>query len=96
MRDEGRRGVDRLPFCLSHFYLTVCSPAQIKAQSSEPTTGLTQTERKEIRVEADELYLKKTTEGFPVITCDTWEILFKGVRGLLDEFLSEGRAKSPA
>ena len=48
---------------------------------------------KEFRVEADEVYLKKTPEGFLVMTRDPWEIFFEGVRELSDDFLAGGRAQ---
>ncbi|HEV3343148.1 MAG TPA: hypothetical protein VG125_22435 [Pirellulales bacterium] len=50
---------------------------------------------KQFRVEADEVYLKKTPEGFLVITRDPWEIFFEGVRELSDDFLAGGRTQPP-
>lgn len=50
---------------------------------------------KEFRVESDEVYLKKTPEGFLVITRDPWEIFFEGVRELSDDFMAEGRRQPP-
>jgi antitoxin VapB len=51
---------------------------------------------KEFRVDTDEVYLKKTSEGFLVMTRDPWEIFFEGVQELSDEFLSGGRSQPPA
>ncbi|HQU44937.1 MAG: hypothetical protein B7Z73_08055 [Planctomycetia bacterium 21-64-5] len=48
---------------------------------------------KDFRVEADEVYLKKTPEGFLVITRDPWEIFFEGIRELSDGFLAGGRTQ---
>lgn len=50
---------------------------------------------KEFRVETDEVYLKKTREGFLVIPRDPWELFYEGVEELSDDFMSEGR-KQPA
>jgi antitoxin VapB len=50
---------------------------------------------KEFRVEADEVYLKKTPEGFLVMTRDPWDIFFEGVRELSDDFLAGGRTQPP-
>jgi len=50
---------------------------------------------KEFRVESDEVYLKKTSEGFLVITRDPWEIFFEGVQELSDDFMAEGRRQPP-
>ena len=46
---------------------------------------------KEFRVDADEVYLKKTPEGFLVIPRDPWEIFFEGVTELSDDFMAAGR-----
>ena len=46
---------------------------------------------KEFRVDADEVYLKRTREGFLVIPKDPWEIFDEGVRELSDDFMREGR-----
>lgn len=46
---------------------------------------------KEFRVSADEVYLKRTPEGFLVVTRDPWEIFLEGVEELSDEFMAEGR-----
>ena len=50
---------------------------------------------REFRVEADEVYLKKTPEGFLVISRDPWEIFFEGVEELSDGFMAGGR-RQPA
>ena len=44
---------------------------------------------KEFRVEADEVYLKKTPEGFLVITRDPWELFHEAVEQLPDDFMAE-------
>jgi antitoxin VapB len=41
---------------------------------------------KEFRVDADTVHLKRTSEGFLVITKDPWEIFFEGVEQLSDSF----------
>jgi antitoxin VapB len=46
---------------------------------------------KEFRVEASEVYLKKTAEGFLVIPRDPWDVFFEGVEELSEEFMSGGR-----
>ena len=46
---------------------------------------------KEFRVEAGEVYLKKTPEGFLVIPRDPWEVFREGVEELSDEFMASGR-----
>jgi antitoxin VapB len=46
---------------------------------------------KDFRVEGDEVYLKKTPEGFLVITRDPWEIFLEGVNELSDDFMAQGR-----
>jgi antitoxin VapB len=50
---------------------------------------------KGFRVESDEVYLKKTPDGFLVIACDPWEIFFEGVAELSDDFMSGGRRQAP-
>lgn len=50
---------------------------------------------KEFRVETNEVYLKRTREGFLVIPRDPWEVFFEGIKELSDDFLSEGRAQPP-
>ena len=49
---------------------------------------------KDFRVESEEVYLKKTPEGFLVIARDPWEIFFEGVRELSDDFMSDGRRQT--
>jgi len=58
-------------------------------------TGRSQAIRlpKEFRVEAAEVYLKRTPEGFLVITKDPWEVFFEGVQELSDDFMASGRAQ---
>ena len=48
---------------------------------------------KEFRVAADTVHLKRTSEGFLVITRDPWEIFFEGVEQLSDKFLAGGRVQ---
>lgn len=50
---------------------------------------------KDFRVEVDEVYLKKTPEGFLVIPRDPWEIFLEGVAELSDDFMAEGRRQPP-
>ena len=50
---------------------------------------------KEFRVETDEVYLKKTPEGFLVITRDPWELFYEAVEQLPDDFMAEGRQQPP-
>ena len=60
-------------------------------------TGRSQAIRlpKEFRVKTDEVYLKKTPEGFLVIERDPWEIFMEGVEELSDDFMAEGRQQGP-
>jgi antitoxin VapB len=53
-------------------------------------TGRSQAIRlpKEFRVDADTVHLKRTAEGFLVITKDPWETFFEGVEQLSDKFLA--------
>ena len=46
---------------------------------------------KEFRVDAEEVYLKRTREGFLVIPKDPWDIFFEGIEELSDDFMSAGR-----
>jgi antitoxin VapB len=48
---------------------------------------------KEFRVDADEVILKRTPEGFLVITKDPWDIFLEGVAELSDDFCAGGRAQ---
>jgi antitoxin VapB len=58
-------------------------------------TGRSQAIRlpKEFRVEADAVRLKRTSEGFLVLTKDPWEVFFEGVEQLSDQFLSSPRVQ---
>jgi antitoxin VapB len=58
-------------------------------------TGRSQAIRlpKEFRVTADTVHLKRTGDGFVVITRDPWEIFFEGVEQLSDKFLSGERVQ---
>ena len=53
-------------------------------------TGRSQAVRlpKEFRVDADTVHLKRTAEGFFLITKDPWETFFEGVEQLSDKFLA--------
>jgi len=46
---------------------------------------------KEFRVDAKDVYLKKTSEGFLVIARDPWEVFLEGVGELSDDFMAGGR-----
>jgi len=50
---------------------------------------------KEFRVDAAEVFLKKTPEGFLVIIRDPWEIFFEGVEELSADFMAAGRQLPP-
>jgi antitoxin VapB len=60
-------------------------------------TGRSQAIRlpKEFRVDADEVHLKRTSEGFLVITKDPWDVFFEGVEELSDKFLAWERIQPP-
>ena len=45
------------------------------------------------RVEADTVHLKRTGDGFLVITRDPWEIFFEGVEQLSEEFAGRKRVQ---
>jgi antitoxin VapB len=49
----------------------------------------------EFRVASAEVFLKRTPEGFLVITRDPWELFYEGVEQLSDDFMAEGR-KQPS
>jgi antitoxin VapB len=49
---------------------------------------------KEFRVSTDEVFLKKTAEGFLVIERDPWEIFEEGCRELSQGFMAE-RSQPP-
>lgn len=51
---------------------------------------------KAFRVECDEVYLKKTREGFLVIPGDPWETFFQGVKELSEDFMAGGRRQPKA
>jgi antitoxin VapB len=59
-------------------------------------TGRSQAIRlpKEFRVDADTVHLRRTAEGFLLITKDPWEILFEGVEQLSDKFLAWERVQT--
>jgi antitoxin VapB len=48
---------------------------------------------REFRVDTNEVYLKRTREGFLVIPRDPWELFFEGVRELSDDFLGGPRTQ---
>jgi antitoxin VapB len=48
---------------------------------------------KGFRVETDTVYLKRTGEGFLIITRDPWAIFFEGVEQLSDGFLAGERVQ---
>lgn len=47
----------------------------------------------EFRVDADELYLRRTPEGFLVIPRDPWEVFYESVEELSDGFFRGGRVR---
>ncbi len=49
----------------------------------------------EFRIEAEEVYLKKTPAGFMVITRNPWELFYEAVEELPDDFMAEGRKQPP-
>jgi antitoxin VapB len=48
---------------------------------------------REFRVATNEVYLKRTPEGFLVIPRDPWELFFEGVEELSDDFIRGGRVQ---
>ncbi len=58
-------------------------------------TGRSQAIRlpKEFRVNVDTVHLKRTDEGFLVITRDPWEVFFEGVEQLSRNFMGDGRVQ---
>ena len=50
---------------------------------------------KEFRVSANEVFLKKTSQGFVVVERDPWEVFQEGCRELSDDFMA-GRVQPPA
>ena len=59
-------------------------------------TGRSQAIRlpKEFRVDADTVHLKRTAEGFLVITREPWEIFFEGVEQHSNKFLAWERVQT--
>ena len=74
---------------------TTKSRTLIMAVAKVFRTGRSQAIRlpKEFRVDADTVYLKRTSEGFLVITKEPWEIFFEGVEQLSDSFLGSERVQ---
>jgi antitoxin VapB len=60
-------------------------------------TGRSQAIRlpKDFRVEVEQVYFKKTPEGFLVIVRDPWELFFEGVQELSNGFMARGRQQPP-
>lgn len=48
---------------------------------------------REFRVDSNEVYLKKTPQGFLVVARDPWEIFLEGVEELSEEFMAGGRVQ---
>lgn len=46
---------------------------------------------KEFRVDVDEVYLRRTPEGFLVIAKDPWELFYEGIEEVSDDFMKAGR-----
>lgn len=44
---------------------------------------------KEFRVRGNEVFLKKTSEGFLVVERDPWEVFEEGCRELSNDFMAE-------
>jgi antitoxin VapB len=78
-----------------HMMDTTKSRRLVMAVAKVFRTGRSQAIRlpKEFRVEADTVQLKRTGEGFLVITKDPWEIFFEGVEQLSDKFLGNERVQ---
>ena len=49
----------------------------------------------EFQLDVEEVYLKRTSEGFLVMSRDPWEVFFEGVEELSDEFFNAGRVQPP-
>ena len=49
---------------------------------------------KEFRVNAKEVYLHRTPEGFLVTEKDPWELFEEGLREISDDFFAGGRRQS--
>lgn len=60
-------------------------------------TGRSQAIRlpKEFRVDTEEVFLKRTADGFLVVTKDPWDVFFEGVNELSDDFLAFKRVQPP-
>lgn len=60
-------------------------------------TGRSQAIRlpKQFRVESDEVRLKRTADGFLVVTKDPWDVFFEGVEQLSDDFMIGERVQPP-
>ena len=50
---------------------------------------------KDFRVDTDEVYLKKTPEGFLVIARNPWELFFEGVAEVSIDFMTDRRQQAP-
>lgn len=50
---------------------------------------------KEFRVASEEVYLKKTPDGFLVIEKDPWELFREGIAELSDDFMAGDRNQPP-
>src|SRR5205814_8841631 len=78
-----------------HVINTTESRRLVMAVAKVFRTGRSQAIRlpKDFRVVADIVHLKRTVEGFLVITKDPWEIFFEGVEQLSDKFLGIRRVQ---
>jgi antitoxin VapB len=56
-------------------------------------TGRSQAIRlpKEFRVASDQVFLKRTSEGFLVIPKDPWDQFLEGIAEISDDFFAQGR-----
>ena len=50
---------------------------------------------KEFRVDVDEVFLRRTPEGFLVIAKDPWELFREGIEEISDDFMKGGRQQPP-
>ncbi len=80
--------IRRVPY---HKYHQIAGDGHGSCQSV--TDGGSQAIRlpKEFRVESDTVHLKRTAEGFLVITKEPWDVFFEGVEQLSDKFFSSER-----
>jgi antitoxin VapB len=46
---------------------------------------------KEFRVDAREVYLRKTSDGFLVTSRDVWDMFFEGIQEISEDFMAKGR-----